>query len=97
MTTVVVARCIRISRVSFKTQQLRESHTVCRILCSRGACVEDAAATHAFVKEMLFRSLDARKLTSAYRMILELRKRYRARQQKEAEEADLVEQVRDVA
>jgi nucleosome binding factor SPN SPT16 subunit len=47
-----------------------------------------------FVKELTFRSLDARNLTLAYRSILELRKRVRQREQKEEEEKDLVQQAK---
>ncbi|GMH75505.1 hypothetical protein TrLO_g8991 [Triparma laevis f. longispina] len=45
-----------------------------------------------FIKELTFRSLDKNNLTSAYRQISELRKRVRQREQKEAEESNLVEQ-----
>lgn len=45
-----------------------------------------------FVKELTFRSLEAKNLTNAYRMILELRKRVRQREQKEEQERDLVVQ-----
>jgi nucleosome binding factor SPN SPT16 subunit len=45
-----------------------------------------------FIKELTFRSLDPRNLTQAYRMILELRKRARQREQREEEERDLVVQ-----
>ena len=55
--------------------------------------LDERADSACFVKELLFRSLDKRKLDQAYRLILELRKRFRARQLKEAEEADLVEQA----
>jgi len=47
-----------------------------------------------FVKELTFRSLDSRNLTSAYRSILELRRRVRQREQKEEEEKDLVQQAK---
>jgi nucleosome binding factor SPN SPT16 subunit len=47
-----------------------------------------------FIKELTFRSLDPRNLTLVYRMILELRKRVRQREQKEDEERDLVTQAK---
>lgn len=47
-----------------------------------------------FIKELTFRSLDAKNLIQVYRMILELRKRVRQREQKEDEEKDLVVQAK---
>jgi nucleosome binding factor SPN SPT16 subunit len=47
-----------------------------------------------FIREMTFRSLDSANLTDAYRKIMELRKRVKQRDQKEAEESDLVEQAK---
>ena len=44
------------------------------------------------VKEMLYRSQESRRLTAAYRMIQELRKRFRQYTAKAADEADLVAQ-----
>ena len=49
-------------------------------------------AHRAFVKELLFRSLDVRRLTQQFRLIQELRKRYRQREAQAAAEADLVTQ-----
>jgi len=45
-----------------------------------------------FVKEMLFRSREQRKLNAAYRAIQELRKRYKQRVAKAEQEANLVQQ-----
>ena len=45
-----------------------------------------------FIREMTFRSLDGHNLNNAYRMIMELRKRYRAHEIQEQEEATLVKQ-----
>lgn len=47
-----------------------------------------------FIKELTFRSLDARNLNQVFRMIHELRKRVRQREQKEDEERDLVVQAK---
>ena len=47
-----------------------------------------------FIREMTFRSLDGHNLNNAYRMIMELRKRFRAREIQELEEATLVKQDR---
>ena len=44
------------------------------------------------IKEMLYRSQEARRLTAAYRMIQELRKRFRQQVAKLADAADLVPQ-----
>lgn len=46
----------------------------------------------AFIKELTFRSLDPKNLTTVHRNILELRKRLRQSEQKKEEERDLVEQ-----
>ena len=54
--------------------------------------IEKYAPRATFIREMTFRSLDKNNLTSAYRQISELRKRVRQREQKEAEESNLVEQ-----
>jgi len=45
-----------------------------------------------FIREMTFRSLDGHNLINAYRMIMELRKRFRAKEIQEQEEATLVKQ-----
>lgn len=50
--------------------------------------------TSSFIKELTFRSLDPRNLTQAYRMILELRKKVKQREQREEEEKDLVAQAK---
>jgi|AntRauTorckE5430_2_1112549.scaffolds.fasta_scaffold00815_2 nucleosome binding factor SPN SPT16 subunit len=47
-----------------------------------------------FIREMTFRSLDGHNLNNAYRMIMELRKRFRAKEIQELEEATLVKQDR---
>ena len=54
--------------------------------------IEQHGKTSIFIKEMLYRSRESRRLTAAYRMIQELRKRYRQHAAKAAEEADLVAQ-----
>jgi len=54
--------------------------------------VEKYAPYATFVREMTFRSLDGRNLNQAYRMIMELRKRYRQKEVQEQEEATLVKQ-----
>lgn len=54
--------------------------------------IEQHGKSSTFVKEMLYRSSESRRLTAAYRMIQELRKRYRQHAAKAAEEADLVAQ-----
>ena len=46
---------------------------------------------------MLYRSRESHRLTAAYRMIQELRKRYRQHAAKSAEEADLVAQEKLVS
>lgn len=48
--------------------------------------------TNTFIKELTFRSLDPRNLTTAFRMFQELRKRVRQREQKAEQEKDLVVQ-----
>lgn len=50
--------------------------------------------TASFIKELTFRSIDPRNLTQVYRMILELRKRARQKEQREDEEKDLVAQAK---
>eukprot|EP01084_Bolivina_argentea_P023878 44596_1 len=47
-----------------------------------------------FIKELTFRSLDQKNLSHAFRQIQELRKRLRMREQRAAEEADLVHQAK---
>jgi nucleosome binding factor SPN SPT16 subunit len=54
--------------------------------------IENHGKSSIFVKEMLYRSRESHRLTAAYRMIQELRKRYRQHAAKSAEEADLVAQ-----
>jgi nucleosome binding factor SPN SPT16 subunit len=54
--------------------------------------VEKYAPYASFIREMTFRSLDSHNLTQAYRQIMELRKRARAKELREQEEANLVEQ-----
>lgn len=54
--------------------------------------IDQHSNSSTFVKEMLFRSQDSQRLTAAYRMIQELRKRFRQNALKAAEEADLVAQ-----
>ncbi len=45
-----------------------------------------------FIRELTFRSLDGHNLTQAYRMILEMRKRFKAKEVQDQEEATLVKQ-----
>lgn len=54
--------------------------------------IEQHARTSIFIKEMLYRSRESRRLTAAYRMIQELRKRFRQQAARAAEEADLIAQ-----
>jgi len=54
--------------------------------------IDQHSHSSTFVKEMLYRSHDSQRLTAAYRMIQELRKRFRQNALKAAEEADLVAQ-----
>lgn len=54
--------------------------------------IEKYAPYATFIREMTFRSLDGRNLNQAYRMIMELRKRFRATEVQEQEEATLVKQ-----
>lgn len=54
--------------------------------------IENHGKSSVFIKEMLYRSRESHRLTAAYRMIQELRKRYRQHAAKSAEEADLVAQ-----
>ena len=54
--------------------------------------VDQHSHSSTFVKEMLYRSHDSQRLTAAYRMIQELRKRFRQNALKAAEEANLVAQ-----
>lgn len=56
--------------------------------------VQKYAPYATFVREMTFRSLESHSLTQAYRQISELRKRVRQREQREQEEANLVQQER---
>ena len=55
-------------------------------------CLEDQGASSLCIKEMLYRSHEARRLTATYRMIQELRKRFRQHVAKLADAADLVAQ-----
>lgn len=48
----------------------------------------------AFIKELTYRSVDGRNLTTAFRLIQELRKRVRQREQKAEQEKDLVQQAK---
>lgn len=57
-----------------------------------GKLVEKYAPYATFIREMTFRSLDGHNLNNAYRMIMELRKRFRAKEVQEQEEATLVKQ-----
>ena len=57
-----------------------------------GNMIERHGRTSMFIKEMLYRSRESRRLTAAYRMIQELRKRFRQHAARVAEEADLVVQ-----
>lgn len=54
--------------------------------------VQKYAPYASFIREMTFRSLDGNNLVAAFRQISELRKRARAREIREQEEANLVEQ-----
>ena len=54
--------------------------------------VQKYAPYASFIREMTFRSLQSQNLTLAFRQISELRRRARAREIREQEEADLVEQ-----
>jgi len=54
--------------------------------------VEKYAPYASFIRELTFRSLDSTNLTQAYRMICELRKRYRQKEVQIQEEATLVKQ-----
>mmetsp|Transcript_4030 Transcript_4030/g.5260 ORF Transcript_4030/g.5260 Transcript_4030/m.5260 type:complete len:1131 (-) Transcript_4030:110-3502(-) len=54
--------------------------------------VQKYAPYASFIRELTFRSLDGQNLTSAYRMILEMRKRFKMREVQEQEEATLVKQ-----
>lgn len=54
--------------------------------------VDKYGPTNTFIKELTFRSLDPRNLTTAFRMFQELRKRIRQREQKAEQEKDLVVQ-----
>ncbi|KAL7575718.1 hypothetical protein ACA910_003052 [Epithemia clementina (nom. ined.)] len=54
--------------------------------------VQKYAPYASFIREMTFRSLQSHNLTVAFRQISELRRRARARELREQEEADLVEQ-----
>jgi nucleosome binding factor SPN SPT16 subunit len=57
-----------------------------------GKLVEKYSPYASFIREMTFRSLDGQNLNNAYRMIMELRKRFRAQEIQEEEEATLVKQ-----
>ena len=54
--------------------------------------VQKYAPYATFIRELTFRSLDGHNLTAAYRMILELRKRFKLKEVQEQEEATLVKQ-----
>lgn len=54
--------------------------------------VQKYAPYATFIRELTFRSLDGHNLTAAYRMILEMRKRFKQREVQEQEEATLVKQ-----
>jgi nucleosome binding factor SPN SPT16 subunit len=54
--------------------------------------IEQHGQSSVLIKEMLYRSRESQRLTAAYRMIQELRKRFRQHAAKAAEEADLVPQ-----
>lgn len=54
--------------------------------------VEKYGPYASFIRELNFRSLDSNNLTQAYRMICELRKRYRQKEVQNQEEATLVKQ-----
>jgi len=54
--------------------------------------VEKYAPYATFIREMTFRSVDGHNLNQAYRMIMELRKRFRQKEIQEQEEATLVKQ-----
>lgn len=54
--------------------------------------VEKYAPYASFIRELTFRSLDSNNLTQGYRMICELRKRYRQKEVQDQEEATLVKQ-----
>mmetsp|Transcript_2955 Transcript_2955/g.9019 ORF Transcript_2955/g.9019 Transcript_2955/m.9019 type:complete len:755 (-) Transcript_2955:748-3012(-) len=54
--------------------------------------IEEHGQSSMFIKEMLYRSRESQRLTAAYRMIQELRKRFRQHAAKAAEEADLIPQ-----
>jgi len=54
--------------------------------------VEKYAPYASFIRELTFRSLDSNNLTQGYRMISELRKRYRQKEVQDQEEATLVKQ-----
>lgn len=54
--------------------------------------VEKYAPYASFIRELTFRSLDSHNLTQAYRMISELRKRFKQKEQQQQEEATLVRQ-----
>jgi len=54
--------------------------------------IEQHGQNSMFIKEMLYRSRESQRLTATYRMIQELRKRFRHHTTKAAEEADLIPQ-----
>jgi nucleosome binding factor SPN SPT16 subunit len=54
--------------------------------------IQKYQSVYSYIKELTFRSYDGKSLQSAYRNILELRKRFKAREQKIEEEKDLVTQ-----
>eukprot|EP00551_Chaetoceros_affinis_P013241 CAMPEP_0203685358 /NCGR_PEP_ID=MMETSP0090-20130426/48505_1 /ASSEMBLY_ACC=CAM_ASM_001088 /TAXON_ID=426623 /ORGANISM="Chaetoceros affinis, Strain CCMP159" /LENGTH=1101 /DNA_ID=CAMNT_0050554549 /DNA_START=99 /DNA_END=3404 /DNA_ORIENTATION=- len=54
--------------------------------------VQKYAPYATFIRELTFRSIDGHNLTQAYRMILEMRKRFKQKEVQEQEEATLVKQ-----
>jgi len=56
--------------------------------------IEKYAPIYAFIKDMTFRSLDAKSLSTAYRLFQELRKRIRQRENQAEQERGLVEQTK---
>ncbi len=54
--------------------------------------VQKYAPYATFIRELTFRSLDGHNLTQAYRMILEMRKRFKQKEVQDQEEATLVKQ-----
>lgn len=60
------------------------------VATTTGKLIDQHGRTSTFIKEMLYRSREPRRLTAAYRMIQELRKRFRQHAARVAEEADLI-------